>query len=210
MRWLVASAVAVSIAGPSVGCRSSRRTIRIPDSVVKNPKDASTGRRRTIEPYVIKMSDGQRTWQIEIPASEASGAFAAMVPLNLGEAAMKPKASAPTEADREIKPAAEKPPASAKGEPSTPELSTPVPSYLGTLARVNNLFRRRQYELALIELVALDRAYPDDERILEMKGTLYWKLRRRDLAREAWERVLTLNPNNAAVAQALENLLQEE
>src|SRR5205085_816172 len=82
-------------------------------------------------------------------------------------------------------------------------------SYLATLARVNALYKKRQYELALIDLTKLDRDYPDDERILEMKGTLYWKLHRTKQAKEAWERVLALDPNNAMVAQALEQLSQD-
>jgi Tfp pilus assembly protein PilF len=58
-------------------------------------------------------------------------------------------------------------------------------------------------------VVDLEKDYPDDERILEMKGTLAWKLKNTKLARESWERVLQLNPNNTAVAQALESLLGE-
>lgn len=200
---------------PAVGCASGKRTIRIPESVVPNPATRERAR-STVEPYVIKMSDGRRTWQIEIPAYDATGAFQAVIPLDLASTAATPVAP-PTEADREVKastPAGSEPAATSAGSapaeaPGAASRATPGRSYLATLARVNELFRRRQYELALIDLVALDREYPDDERILEMKGTLYWKLGRRDLAREAWERVLALNPDNTAVAQALESLLGE-
>ena len=176
------------------GCASSSgRTVRIPESAIARPSPTGKKRAAGLDPYVIKMSDGQRTWQIEIPATSASGAFEAVIPLDLGAA---PAAESP--ADRDVK--------AASGAAAS---DGPSPSYLSTLAKVNALFRKRQYELALIEITRLDQAYPDDERVLEMKGTLYWRLRKPKLAREAWERVLALNPDNAAVAQALENLLAE-
>ena len=188
------------------GCGPKRRTIHIPDSVVAKPDDGPA-KRRIVQPYVIKMSDGQRTWQIEIPAAEAAGAFSAMVPLDLGEAALSPPGMPPTEADREIHGAVA--PGTSLPDGEADATTGRGRSYLATLAKVNALFRRRQYELALIEVVAVDCEDPDDERILEMKGTLYWKLRKPKLAREAWERVLAINPDNAVVAQALEHLIGE-
>ena len=184
----------------SIGCGSTSRTIMVPDHVVRNP-EAPPARRPAVQPYKIKMTDGTRTWQIEIPGNTGSGSFEAVVPLNLGQAALEQPAVPPTEADQEVAPA-----------PTAPEAGSeagPTRSYLTALATVTTLFRKRQYEMALIELVKLEREFPDDERILEMKGTLYWRLRRPKLAREAWERMLTINPNNVAVAQALENLVDE-
>ena len=67
-------------------------------------------------------------------------------------------------------------------------------SYLLTLARVKDLYRTRQYELALVELAELDRQYPDDEHILSMKGSLYERLGNKNLAREAWQQTLRINP----------------
>ncbi len=181
-------------------CGGSQRTVRIPESVMAKP-GAKKKPASALQPYVIKMSDGQRTWQIEIPASAGNGAFQAVVPLELGAPPPEGSAGAPENAaDREIKRnKAPKP----EGTPETSQ------SYLSSLARVNALFRKRQYELALIELTKLEQAYPEDERVLEMKGTLYWRLRKPKLAREAWERVLAINPDNTIVAQALENLIGE-
>lgn len=82
----------------------------------------------------------------------------------------------------------------------------PRASYLLTLAKVKELYRTRHYEVALVELVALERQYPDDERILSMKGSLYEKLGKRELARAAWQAVLALNPYNLQVAEALQHL----
>ena len=202
------------------GCGGSKRTIRIPESVVPDPSKPNAKSRSAIQPYVIKMSDGRRTWQIEIPVSQGSAGFQAMVPLSLGDGAVAPPGIPETEADREIRGAEpetakteEAPGKIAAKDGAKPAQAAEAPasgrSYLATLARVNALFRKRQYELALIDLVALEREYPDDERVLEMKGTLYWKLKKPKLAKESWDRVLALNPDNVAVAQALEHLLGE-
>ena len=72
--------------------------------------------------------------------------------------------------------------------------AAPHSSYLLTLAKVKDLYRSRNYEIALVELVALEREYPNDERIMSMKGSLYEKLGRRQLARESWDAVLSINP----------------
>ena len=201
---LVLSTLLVSFA---FGCGSNRRAIRIPETVVADPKKAKANQEQAAQPYVVKMSDGKRTWQIEIPVSQGSPSFSAAIPLDLGEVSQVPPAVPPSEADREVMDAKR-----AAGEPITEPAPGEAPkaqSYLATLARVRELYRRRQYELALVDLVNLDRQYPDDERILEMKGTLYRKLGRRDEAKRAWERVLALNPDNQMVARALEQLLEE-
>jgi hypothetical protein len=90
--------------------------------------------------------------------------------------------------------------------PSDGPAPTPRTSYLLTLAKVKDLYRSRNYEVALVELVSLEREYPNDERILSMKGSLYEKVGRRQLARESWEAVLAINPYNLQVAEALQRL----
>lgn len=204
---LRSTTLTAALALAALACSGNQRTIRIPDSVVADPKKAKTNSERAAQPYVVKMSDGKRTWQIEIPINEGAPTFSAAIPLDLGAVSQEPPDVAPTEADREVMEAKR-----AAGEPiaePAPGESPKAQSYLATLARVRELYKRRQYELALVDLVNLDRQYPDDERILEMKGTLYRKLGRRDEAKRAWERVLALNPDNSMVARALEQLMEE-
>lgn len=180
--------------------------IKIPDSVVANPKKPRDERPPPARPYVVKMSDGKRTWQIEIPVTSGTPSFQAAIPLDLGAAVQAAPSPPPTEADREIIESKKR--AGERVVPADPKDASKTRSYLGTIARVKALYKRRQYELALVQLVELDRQYPDDERILEMKGSLYQKLGRPKEAREVWERVLSINPNNRAVASALERLLE--
>jgi predicted negative regulator of RcsB-dependent stress response len=43
-----------------------------------------------------------------------------------------------------------------------------------------------------------------------MKGSLYLKLGKHKLAREAWEKALQINPNDQALAEALRELSSRE
>ncbi|MFW5968518.1 MAG: tetratricopeptide repeat protein [Persicimonas sp.] len=80
------------------------------------------------------------------------------------------------------------------------------PSYLKGVAHIQDLYERGKYELAMARLSQLEQAYPDDVKLLSMKGTLWVELGREDLARKAWERVLQLDPDNEHIAKALEDL----
>jgi Flp pilus assembly protein TadD len=83
-------------------------------------------------------------------------------------------------------------------------------SYLVGIAQVRSLYDARNMEIALVQLVELEKDYPNDEKLLAMKGSIYRKLGRNNLARAAWERVLALNPDNGVVAAALRALAEEE
>lgn len=80
------------------------------------------------------------------------------------------------------------------------------PSYLLGMQEVKRLYKAGNYELAMVRLVKLEQAYGPDEKILSMKGTLWLKLGRPQLARKAWEQVLEINPNNQQVIEALKRL----
>ena len=104
--------------------------------------------------------------------------------------------------DGDVKPAAEK-----RGRKTKDDKPPAAKArYLLTLARVKELYRSRQYEIALVELAELDRQYPEDEHILSMKGSLYDRLGNKNLAREAWQQTLRINPYNLAVLEALQRL----
>jgi len=84
------------------------------------------------------------------------------------------------------------------------------PSYLLGIEEVRNLYRRGNYELAMVRLKKLEEAYPDDVKLLTMKGTLWMKLGRESLARKAWEQVLQIDPDNQQVIDALQRLNRRE
>jgi hypothetical protein len=200
-----------------------------PSEILRGRGDGNNGRGR----YTVTMTDGDQNWEVTIP--EIGTAYEVSIPLKgskgIGPGGVVVEQPVLTAADKEIvgqrqidaRARAEEPlpegtplPDDSSGtpRPARPRAGAAVPvgqvtpkaSYLLTLAKVKDLYRTRNYELALVELVALEREYPEDERIMSMKGSLYEKLGRRQLAREAWEGVLALNPYNLQVAEALQRL----
>ena len=211
------------------GCLSTPvGRIEPPQEILRGRNESGDGRGR----YVVRMTDGEQDWEVTIP--EIGTAYEVSIPLKGGKGGNGITVEQPTltAADKEIVGqrqvdarvrAEETPPAPeimGLSEESIPQKPvrprpintagtapvTPKASYLLTLAKVKDLYRTRNYELALVELVALEREYPEDERIMSMKGSLYEKLGRRQLAREAWEAALALNPYNLQVAEALQRL----
>ena len=237
------------------GCTLTRPVpadVRVPPELLRGAPYTAGG-----EPprsrYVVKMTDGQRDWEIQLP--EIATAYEVKVPMSGKVTNMRADLASMTAADREImaereasaraeqladgdrpkdgregkkggargKRAADDEdeddgkdtkaakgdkrarvtPASAPGSDKPPAAKA---SYLLTLARVKDMYRARQYELALVELVELERQYPDDEHILSMKGSLAERLGQKQMAREAWQQALRINPYNLAILEALQRL----
>jgi tetratricopeptide (TPR) repeat protein len=232
-------AIVLFAAAVPVGCTLTRpipADVRIPPELLRgSPYTAGGESPRTR--YVVKMTDGQRDWEIQLP--EIATAYEVKVPLSgKPPTRLAVDMATMTAADREILQERE---AAARAEAGEPEPSSdegpikrasvredggdakPAPkraarkpgddkapsakaSYLLTLARVKELYRSKQYELALVELAELDRQYPEDEHILSMKGSLYERLGNKKLAAEAWQQTLRINPNNLSVMDALDRL----
>jgi hypothetical protein len=139
--------------------------------------------------YVLRLADHGRIWEVELP--ETTGAYEVRIPL-----AGKPET--PTAADQEI--------LAGRKDVTPGEASK---SYLGSLARIGELYGARKYELALIEAVDLEAQYPKDARLAAMKGSLFQKLGKPQLAKEAWQKALDLDPGDTVVAAALRGLSEE-
>jgi tetratricopeptide (TPR) repeat protein len=215
------------VASTAAGCSQIARTpILIPPEAVREwtyLPDGQTAPGR----YVVRMTDGKREWEVEFP--DALYGSEVRVPLKNGGPQVADKGGL-TAADREMEEdraaaeqamkaadpatAPDKGPATAAPRAAKPKPDGGArkgkPSYLVGVARVRELYNGRNYEIALVELVDLERDYPNDEKLLAMKGSIYRRLGKNRLAREAWERVLAQNPDNAVVAQALRELAVEE
>ncbi|HXU02963.1 MAG TPA: hypothetical protein VN903_18480 [Polyangia bacterium] len=236
----------MAAAGVLAGCTLTRpipADVRVPPELLRGPGYTAGGEPMRTR-YVVRMTDGQRDWEIQLP--EIATAYEVKVPLSgKPPTRLAVDMATMTAADREIlqdreaaaradsgepepgkddgsgqkpagrgkwagagdggetKPAADKRPARKPGDDKAPSAKA---SYLLTLARVKDLYRTKQYELALVELTELDRQYPEDEHILSMKGSLYERLGNKNLAREAWQQTLRINPYNLAVLEALQRL----
>jgi tetratricopeptide (TPR) repeat protein len=207
------------------GCGAARSTIVVPPEAVREwayNTDGQTGEGR----YVVRMTDGKREWEVEFP--DAVYGSEVRVPLKNGAHQMRysGERSGATAADRELDDAERAARDKAATQPLDPIYDlvdqpgkgaapkTPAKknkaSYLMGIAQVRQLYESRNLEIALVQLVELEKDYPNDEKLLAMKGSIYRKLGRNNLARAAWERVLALNPDNTVVAGALRALAEEE
>lgn len=97
-----------------------------------------------------------------------------------------------------------------ESEPGQQARPAQAPSYLLGIDEVRELYRSGNPEVAMVRLESLLRAYPDDTRLLAMKGTIWLRLGRPELARRAWEEVLMRDPDNQVVQQALIRLDERE
>ena len=174
--------------------------------------------------YVLRLAEHNRVWELELP--ESAGGYEMRIPLD-------GPLESPTAADAELLASAADPPAAVKpaadAKPGGAEKSDtaakptaaaavakadaaakiPGKSYLGTLAKVREMYASRRYELALVELVDLEASHPKDARLQAMKGSVYLKLGKAQLARESWQKALALDPEDPAVAEALRTLKEE-
>ena len=137
--------------------------------------------------YTLRLVERGRVWEVELP--ESTGGYEVRIPIG-------PGIETPTAAAQEM--LAGKTPPEGRSK-----------SYLATLAKLAEMYSAHRYELALIEVVDLEQQYPKDARLLAMKGSLYQKLGKAALAREAWKKSLEIDPSDTTVAEALRALKEE-
>jgi tetratricopeptide (TPR) repeat protein len=169
--------------------------------------------------YVLRLAEHNRVWELELP--ESAGGYEMRIPLDgllESPTAADAELLAATAPQRDAAPRTglDKPDGGAKPAAATAAAGTgqTAPkelrkSYLATLAKVREMYASRRYELALVELVDLEGAHPKDARLQAMKGSLYLKLGKAKLAREAWQKALALDPDDPAVAEALRTLKED-
>lgn len=215
-RWAMR---AVLLAGAAAGCTvvPAPKVISVPPEMVRpRPPPAAAGTaaaaaarmevRQATEAskYVMRLAEGGRVWEVELP--ESAGGYEMRVPLAGGPLEQMTQADEELLADTTVKnatgPLLDTVPAKAVDA----KRASQKRSYLGSMAKVNEMYTQKRYELALIEVVSLEKEYPQDARIQAMKGSLYLKLGRHKLARESWEKALSISPNDQGIAEALREL----
>ena len=225
----------VALLTASVGCAhidepSEPAVIVVPSAATTAPEyrgDGSIPHQR----YVVRMSDGYRDWEVEFP--EVARGYEVRIPLDDDRREVRAGHQSLTRADKELlehlrrtDPDFERSgvyvgdehitdrQARREGDQvehrerdrSEADPAPTRPSYLRGIEQVQRLFEAGQYEAAMIQLSDLEDAYPNDVRIKSMKGTLWLRLGRERLAREAWEQVLQIDPDNQPVQEALRRL----
>ncbi len=206
-------------------------TIVVPSAATTTPQYLADGSIPT-QRYVVRMSDGSRDWEVEFP--EVARGYEVRIPLGDQDRDVHAGHKPLTRADRELIEHLSRGDASyerpgiyagdehtvdrearrqgdeeagrerASGGEADPAPSRP--SYLRGIDEAQRLFQAGHYEMAMVRLSDLEDAYPNDVRIKSMKGTLWLRLGREGLARDTWERVLQMDPDNQPVQEALRRL----
>lgn len=200
----------IALAALVAGCAATPKHLVVPQEMRRSEQPAAApgadkppapGMQGLLQPaarrtgpdgrYVLRLSEHNRVWELELP--EASGGYEMSIPL-------AGPLDSPTLADEEML---------GPGEAKPGKARDPQKSYLATLAKVREMYASRRYEMALVEIVDLESSHPADARLFAMKGSLYLKLGKKDLARSSWEKALSLDPKDAAVAEALRHIKEE-
>jgi hypothetical protein len=206
-------------------CETPRpyKTLTVPDEMRRTARPSSGSAVKEKPPpltppqkYILRMAEAGRVWEVELP--EGTGGYEVRLPLAGGgpvemltsaDEEMLAEAVLTAKAGKDSKPAADGKPAGEARVVDAQKMAR-TRSYLGGVARVKEMFGSRRYELALIELVNLEKEYPNDARLLAMKGSLYVKLGQPKLARQAWEKALSINPDDLGIAEALRTVASGE
>lgn len=157
--------------------------------------------------YTIEIPHDHDDIDLEIPMSE----------LNSGQGITRgsPFRRNPSKTDREL--TARFPDISRRNKSQTELLDsafgvTPsrmpqnAPSYTIGLAKINELYKRHQYEYALIEIDHLRSFFPTSPRLLKMKGTVLIKLRNYEMALDTWKKALELKPRDRVLKKSIARL----
>ena len=183
------------------------------------------GHAKAKQPFIVRSAMGAREYTVEIPDNAAR--YDIQIPLaelstdktgdiiNLSSNGSRIQGVNPANTDKELVSAL---PDLAKtkgiktelmdtafgvGRPEGPIQS---PSYTLGIARVNQHFKDRNFEIALVELNNLLTFYPNSPKLLKMKGTLLVKTGNRELGMRAWQRALDLLPDDLALRASIDRL----
>lgn len=181
------------------------------------------GRNGKKDKFIIRSAVGAAEYAVEIP--DAGNGYDIQVPLAglnppatndaVAIGAKNGKAPSPVSTDKELVNAL---PSLAKTNPNelatmdaalgvgSPEGPVQSPSYSMGIAKVNQYFRDRNFEVALMELNNLLSFYPNSPKLLKMKGTLLVKTGNHELAMRSWQRALDLSPGDTNLSRAVQHL----
>ena len=186
----VESSMGSVVAPPPIATKPNATTLATPAALrAQPPAPAQPAAASPPQRYLLRLVEHGRVWEVELP--EQTGGYEVRIPIGS-------QIEAPTAADQEL-----------LGKDPVQQKALPPRSYLTALAKIGEMYSSHRYELALIEAVDLGQQYPKDARIEAMKGSLFQKLGKTELAREAWKKSLELDPSDVTVSEALRGLKGE-
>lgn len=179
------------------------------------------GKTKPTQPFVVRSAVGSREYTVEIPDNSTKYdiqiPIAELGPDTFDAPGMTTNAryANPANTDKELVSALPDLGKSRSGKTelldaafgvAKPDGPTQSPSYTLGIARINQHFKSREFELALVELNNLIAFYPNSPKLLKMKGTLLVKTGNRELAMKSWQRALDLAPSDSALKMSINRL----
>ena len=165
--------------------------------------------------YSIEIPGAARDYDVQVPLAALGDATAAVATAPMGAGPRGVKGVSPVATDKEMVGAF---PRLDRDRPTDTALMDSAfgvgnadgppqaPSYTLGLAKINDFYRKRQFEYALVEINNLLAFYPNSPKLNKMKGTVLLKMRNYRLAELAWIKALELDPGDKAVRAALDRL----
>jgi hypothetical protein len=171
------------------------------------------------EPFIVRSKQGGTEYSVEIPDSgedyDIEIPLAALQPQTPTGQALPSDLPSPTRTDHELLAALPQVGRSAPVQTKLVDRAFGVgevarqggsPSYVLELAKINELYRQRQYEYALIAVDDLLSFYPNSPKLYKMKGTILVRMQDYVLAEKAWTRAADLDRDDSTLVKALDRL----
>lgn len=173
--------------------------VRKGDHVISNPFASETQKPEKKKGIVVRRSVGLNSVEITLPEENEN----TLVQYPLAELRGEPVSRAALAEAKEK-----------KGDEVSADMSrdavVPISkeayirrSYLMGIAKVKERYRKKEYELALVDLDPLLEVFPNDMKLLSLRGTIASKLGLVDIAEDSWMRALRLDPANASIRNSL-------
>jgi tetratricopeptide (TPR) repeat protein len=233
---LLILAVVLVMAVTGYGCASLRSLFAFDPPPAKvgpihNPFDYYTITNSNKENIILRTKKGDRSVEVELPGS-AAAMSEFVIPVSPafrddgrslasdGLVDERYRDRVPSMSDREI--TNNLPQAAPEHEGAKREIETSLgllptddsansgdKSYLATMDHIKQLYKTARYEAALMELDDLIRLYPTDAKLYQMRGTLFDRSGRMDLAVKSWNQAVRLDPNNQSLRKFVERKQQK-
>lgn len=191
-------------------------TISYPFYIKTNP----VGKNGTEDKFVIRTINGSTEYIVEIP--RAATDYEVAVPIAeiaaQSDDSPSPKIRNPQLTDKELTSQFPRPDIATQQQQALLDRAFGVaekggprqsPSYTVGLAKLNKLYRKHQFEYALIEANNLISFYPNSSRLYKMKGSILVRLGNLRLAEKSWIRAAELSPSDPIIQKGLERLRKQ-
>lgn len=156
--------------------------------------------------YSVEIPHGGQDYDIVIPIAQLGGDTSPETPYKDSEAVTTDKemiSSLPTLENQKRTMTSLLDKAYGAGKKDGP---SQAPSYTLKLAKIKNHYKKKNYELSLIEVNKLLSFYPTSAQLYKMKGSIFLKMRQLKLAERSWIKAVELDPSDKVVRTGIAKL----